>query len=328
MTSLESGTVVASSTLVAPRLLLQEAYGELTQVLEEERIKRDEPLSNHTYVQVGGKADIAVFPSSFRQVREAILVAQHFGLPHWIMGNGSNLLVRDGGVRGLVIILTGLGEIRQAGEGLIAQGGAMVVDLARYALENHLSGLEFACGIPGTIGGGVRMNAGAYGGQLSDVLQWVRILTAEGEERVLEPSQLGLSYRESAVAREGWIVLEAAFTLRLEDKEVIQARMDDFTWRRQSKQPLEYPSCGSIFKRPPHDYAGRLIQAAGLQGLRVGGAEVSTKHAGFIVNVDQATATDFLSLIGQVQAAVKKKHGVLLELEVQVIGDKPSGQSP
>lgn len=314
--ALKSASVSVTSPEVPPRV-----FSQLLTVFSPEQVKRDEPLSAHTYVQVGGKADIAVFPSNYRQVREAVLLAKHFGLAHWVIGNGSNQLVRDGGVRGLAIILTRLSGIRRADHVIIAQGGASVIRLSQFARQNQLSRLEFACGIPATVGGGVRMNAGAYGGQMSDVLESVRVLTEDGEETILGKADLGLTYRDSAIGTSGWIVLEAAFGLVSDAGEAIQARMDDFTLKRRSKQPLEYPSCGSVFKRPPHDYAGRLIQAAGLQGLRIGGAEVSTKHAGFIVNVDHASASDYLALIHRVQAVVKRKYDVALELEVTVIGD-------
>lgn len=301
--------------------VLNRVYCALLQVLQPEQVKRAELMSRHTYVQLGGKADIAVFPETYSQVQACIRCATRFEIPYIVLGNGSNLIIRDGGIRALVIAMPGLSRIWRTNECVVAQGGATVIQLARYALENHLKGLEFACGIPGTVGGAVYMNAGAYGGEMVDVLESVRVLTNAGELRTLSRDALDLGYRHSSVAVDGLTVLEATYRIVTDDYDAIKARMDDYTQRRMSKQPLEYPSCGSVFKRPPNDYAGRLIAACGLQGTRFGGAQVSTKHAGFIVNVDHATAADYIELIRHIQVVVKDTFGVALETEVQIIGE-------
>ncbi|NMP23660.1 UDP-N-acetylmuramate dehydrogenase [Sulfobacillus harzensis] len=296
-------------------------YRQLTAVLNPEQIKIHEPMRVHTYSRIGGPADIAVFPRDYHEVKEALALANRFGVPHWIVGNGSNLLVRDGGVSGMAIILTGLTGVERRDDLLVARAGVPVIALARIALKEQLSGLEFASGIPGSVGGAVRMNAGAYGGQMSDILESAVVLTMQGDVSQVTKGQLGLVYRDSAIEANDWVVLEGAFRLRPGDHRAIQDCMDDLGRKRRTKQPLEYPSCGSVFKRPPGDYAGRLIQASGLQGMRIGGAQVSTKHAGFIVNVGHASCSDYVDLIRHVQAVVKREQGVELELEVKIVGD-------
>ncbi len=310
-------------TITAPQLL-RRAQGQLLTVFHPSQVKFGEPLSRHTYIKTGGPADIAVFPTDGDQVRAAVLTAKQLGLRHWLLGNGSNILVRDGGLRGLTIILTGLSKMRRIEQTVVAQGGVGVIQLAQFALQHQLRGLEFACGIPGTVGAGIRMNAGAYGGQMSDVLARVRVMDGEGEEHMLSAAALGLTYRDSAVETRGWIVLEALFPLAFDDGKAIQERMDHYTHRRRSKQPLNYPSCGSVFKRPRYGFASQMIEESGLKGVRVGGAQVSTKHAGFIVNLGGASTSDYLALIHLVRTTVQKQHGVELELEVKVIGDELS----
>lgn len=305
----------------SPRDSRGPVYAKLLEVLDPRQITRNEPLSRHTYIQVGGKADIVVFPTNYKQAQWVVQCATQLAVPYFVMGNGSNLLIEDGGVRGIVIVLTGVNRIWRSGNTVVAQCGTPVIELAKFALRNQLHGLEFASGIPGTVGGSICMNAGAYGGQMSDVLERVVVLTNEGKYEFLTKEQLGLTYRNSVVANEEWMVLAASYRLIPGRYDKIKTKMDELTVQRASKQPLEYPSCGSVFKRPHNDYAGRLIQASGLQGLRMGGAQVSTKHAGFIINVDHARASDYIALIHHIQAVVKCRQGVELETEVKIIGE-------
>ncbi|WP_027723851.1 UDP-N-acetylmuramate dehydrogenase [Tuberibacillus calidus] len=298
-----------------------EIYGELTKLIDEHKILQDEPLKPHVYTRIGGKADFLVFPSNFEEVQHLVKFSLAHHIPYTILGNGSNLIIRDGGIRGIVINLTDLTDMRLEGEKIIAQCGAAIIDVSRFALKHSLTGLEFACGIPGTVGGAVYMNAGAYGGELKDVLESALILDNQGEMKRLRNDELEFSYRNSLVAQKGYLVLEAVFALTKGDSRAIKEKMDDLTFRRESKQPLEYPSCGSVFKRPPGYFAGKLIQDSGLQGTRIGGAQVSTKHAGFIVNIADATASDYISLIRHVQKTVKEKFNVDLETEVKIIGE-------
>lgn len=294
---------------------------QLLKIIPAERFKQDEPLSAHTYTKLGGKADYFVAPHTYEEVQAVLELAHRENVPFMILGFGSNLIVRDGGLRGIVLNLNELNTIRRDGNQIIAQAGAAIIDVSRQALAEELSGLEFACGIPGTVGGAVYMNAGAYGGETKDVIASAVVLTSDGELLTLSKEELELDYRMSRVSKEGLIVLEATFELDPLGYESIKSVMDDLTYKRESKQPLEYPSCGSVFKRPPGYFAGKLIQDCGLQGMRIGGAEVSLKHAGFIVNVDKATASEYISLIRHVQTTVKQKFEIDLEPEVKIIGE-------
>ncbi|STO09360.1 MULTISPECIES: UDP-N-acetylmuramate dehydrogenase [Exiguobacterium] len=294
---------------------------QLVTIIPADRVKQDEPLSAHTYTKLGGNADYFVAPHTYEEVQAVLELAHREQVPFMILGFGSNLIVRDGGLRGIVLNLNELKTIRREGDRVIAQAGAAIIDVSRQALTEELSGLEFACGIPGTVGGAVYMNAGAYGGETKDVILSAVVLTPAGELLTLTKDELELDYRTSRIATEGLIVLEATFELEPLPYEAIKAVMDDLTYKRESKQPLEYPSCGSVFKRPPGYFAGKLIQDCGLQGKRIGGAEVSLKHAGFIVNIADATATEYISLIRHVQATVKEKFHVELEPEVKIIGE-------
>ena len=242
-------------------------------------------------------------------------------MPVLLLGNGSNLLVRDGGFRGLAIRLgKGFSSIERKDNCLYAQAGALLSTLARQALEASLTGLEFAQGIPGSVGGGVYMNAGAYGGELGQTVDFVRVLDG-GNVRDLPGAEMNFSYRHTRAMEEQWIILGAQFRLTPGDPKEIEAAMRDFAARRKEKQPLEYPSAGSFFKRPTGHFAGALIEGAGLKGLTVGGAQVSEKHAGFLINIGGATASDFLELMRQVQARVMEKYGVTLEPEVRIVGE-------
>ena len=239
-----------------------------------------------------------------------------------VLGNASNLIVQDGGIRGVVIMLTEMKQIHVKGTMVIAEAGASLIDTTYAALAESLTGFEFACGIPGSVGGAVYMNAGAYGGEIKYVFAEVDLLLEDGTLKTLTKDEMVFSYRHSKVQELRAIVLEARFSLQTGDYEAIKARMDELTELRQSKQPLEYPSCGSVFKRPVGHYTGQLIQQAGLQGLKWGGAQVSEKHAGFIVNIDHATATDYIELIAHIQEVIKEKFDVSLETEVRIIGEK------
>jgi UDP-N-acetylmuramate dehydrogenase len=285
-------------------------------------VKFDEPLSRYTYTKVGGPADFLAFPSTVEDLAELIALARQTETPITVLGNASNLIVRDGGIRGLVILLDKLNKINVAGYVLEAQAGAKLMDTTRVAQENSLTGFEFACGIPGSIGGAVFMNAGAYNGEISHVLSSCKVIDQEGNIRVLTRDEMKFGYRYSVVRGENLIVLSAKFELNAGDPEQIKSEMERLTFLRESKQPLEYPSCGSVFKRPPGQFAGRLIQEAGMQGVQIGGVQVSEKHAGFMVNIDHGTAEDYENLIAYVIEKVKEHSGFELEAEVRIIGEK------
>ena len=294
---------------------------DLQQLIDPNHIKVDEVLKNHTYTKLGGKADFFLMPSKVEEVQAIVKYAKSNHVPFTLLGNGSNVIVRDGGIRGIVLSLKKFENIRREGNKVIAESGARIIDASRFALEEELTGLEFACGIPGTVGGALYMNAGAYGGEIKDCLESALVVTKDGEALRLPAEAFDLSYRTSNIPTKGLIVMEATFQLQPGKHKDIKAIMDDLTFKRESKQPLEYPSCGSVFKRPPGYFAGKLIQDSDLQGKGVGGAEVSTKHAGFIVNKDNATATEYIEVIEMVQRTVKEKFGVELEREVRILGE-------
>ncbi|SIS43570.1 UDP-N-acetylmuramate dehydrogenase [Salimicrobium flavidum] len=298
-----------------------EIYSALKDIVKPEYVKMDEPLKDHLYTKLGGNADFFVMPTTFKEVQEVVKFTNSIGIRHTLLGNGSNLIIKDGGIRGVIMNLKYLNDISSEGETLVAQSGARIIDASRYSLEQNLSGLEFACGIPGTVGGALYMNAGAYGGEIKDVLDYAYVVDKHGNLVKRNARELDLDYRSSNIPDNGDIVVEATFHLKPGKYEDIKAVVDDLTWRRESKQPLEYPSCGSVFKRPPGHFAGKLIQDSKLQGTNIGGAEVSTKHAGFIVNKDNATTTDYIAVIEHVQKTVKENSGVDLEREVRIIGE-------
>ena len=290
-------------------------------IARSDQILIDEPMSRHTTFKVGGPADVMFLPESEDQVVAAIEAAKAEGVPIQVIGNGSNLLVRDGGIRGLVIALgEGMAAIARAGNVITAWAGASLARVAAYAQAAGLAGLEFASGIPGTLGGGCAMNAGAYGGQLSDVLIDAQVYL-DGAVRTLSKDEMQMGYRTTRPLREGGIVLSARFALTPDDPEAILARMRDLNARRRDKQPLNFPSAGSTFKRPEGYFAGSLIEQAGLKGRSVSGAQVSEKHAGFIVKTGEATASDIIELIHIVQDEVRAHSGVTLEPEVRIIGE-------
>lgn len=282
-------------------------------------IRFDERLANHTFIQTGGIADIYIMPATVEEVRHITRFAFTKKIPLTILGYGTNIIIRDRRIRGIVMNLSNLNKIEVMKNVIKAYSGSSIIDVSKAALEHNLSGLEFACGIPGSVGGAVLMNAGAYGGEISFALTSVKVLSMSGDIHILDKSELQFGYRSSIIQREKYIVLEATFQLENGDQDHIQSIMRKNTIARETKQPLEYPSCGSVFKRPFNQFAGKLISECGLQGYRVGGAQVSVKHAGFIVNVDKATSTDYLILIRHIQKTVKKKFNIDLETEVVII---------
>lgn len=300
----------------------QQWFDELKEEIKQGILKIDEPLCNYTMTQLGGSADLLVIPATIEETETAVRYADRNEIPLLLLGNGSNMVVRDGGVRGIVLHLSMLNEIRIDGTSLHAQGGAHIIDVSKRAAAESLTGLEFACGIPGSVGGAMAMNAGAYGGEIKDVVVQVTVLTKKGEQLVLTKDELGLGYRQSVITKKGYYVLSADFNLEMGDQEAIDAKVADLTYQRESRQPLEFPSAGSVFKRPPGYFAGKLIQDCGMQGKGFGGAEVSMKHAGFIVNKNKATASDYIQTIEMVKAEVKKEFGVELELEVKIVGEE------
>lgn len=243
-------------------------------------------------------------------------------IPWIVLGNASNLIVRDGGIRGVVIMLSEMNQIVVDGTSLIVDAGAKLIDTTYVALHESLTGFEFACGIPGSVGGAVFMNAGAYDGEIQDVFASCDVLLANGQIVTYTKEEMEFAYRHSKLQEQKMIILSSRFDLAKGDQEQIKKRMDELTELRQLKQPLEYPSCGSVFKRPVGHFTGKLIQDAGLQGLKWGGAQISEKHAGFIVNVDQATATDYVELIAHIQQVIKETFDVTLETEVRIIGEE------
>ena len=276
----------------------------------------------HTTFRVGGPARFFVVPETSQQLRQVVRCCQEEEVAYYIIGNGSNLLVSDQGYEGVVIqIFREMNRIEVQGDKIKAQAGALLSAVAARALEAGLAGFEFAAGIPGTLGGACVMNAGAYGGEMKDVLKEVQVLTRQGEIITLQKEQLEMGYRTSRIAREQYIVLEAALELKRGKASVIREKMEDLKERRVTKQPLEYPSAGSTFKRPEGYFAGKLIQDAGLRGFRIGGAQVSEKHCGFVINRDQATATEISQLIREIQMRVKENSGVELEPEVKRLGE-------
>lgn len=300
----------------------QNFYDKLNNVIAKDSILTDEPMSRHTTFRVGGPADFFVTPKAKEEVRDVIRICKEAGMPYYIIGNGSNLLVSDAGYRGVIVqIYKEMNEVKVEGDLVKAQAGALLSGIAAKALGAELSGFEFASGIPGTIGGACVMNAGAYGGEMKDVLESVTVLTGEGKIIELGRNELELGYRTSVIAKKGYIVLGAVLKLERGDGEKIKTYMDELKEKRVTKQPLEYPSAGSTFKRPEGYFAGKLIQDAGLRGYQVGGAQVSEKHCGFVINKGDATARDVRQLISDVQKKVYEEFHVQIEPEVKMIGE-------
>lgn len=283
--------------------------------------KLNEPLSKYTFTKTGGPADVLAFPKTHEELVEIVDTARVNKVPITIIGNASNLIIKDGGIRGIVIILPNFHKIEVSETKVTAEAGATIINTTIAAQKAGLTGLEFAAGIPGSVGGAVFMNAGAYGGEIKDVFESAEVLLPDGHITTLTHEDMKFGYRHSTVQDDGGIVISATFALKRGNKATIQEEMDRLNELRRSKQPLEYPSCGSVFKRPKGHFTGPLIIKAGLQGHMVGGAQVSMKHAGFIVNIKHATATDYLNLIHLIQKTVKEKFDVELHTEVRIIGE-------
>ena len=302
---------------------MEEKFEEkLRNCLDKGTVLKDEMMKKHITFRVGGPADYFVVPKTVKEVCDVVNLCRNDNIPYYIIGNGSNLLVGDKGYRGVVIQMFKELSTLEVNENRIkAQAGCRLSQIANEALKAGLGGFEFAAGIPGTLGGAVIMNAGAYGGEMKDVLDNVTVLTKDGKVEILKKEELGLGYRRSRIADDGDIVLEAEIVLREKEQDEIKAVMDDLRERRVSKQPLEYPSAGSTFKRPEGYFAGKLIQDAGLRGFSVGGAQVSEKHCGFVINKGEATAEDIIHLIHSVTEKVKEDTGITLEPEVKCLGE-------
>ncbi len=291
-------------------------------IVGNDNVSVDEPMKKHTTFRIGGPADYYVTPHSGEEATQVIKACREWKLPFYILGNGSNLLVSDKGFRGVIIqMFKNYSEVSVDGVCVTARAGALLSKIAKTALENNLTGLEFAAGIPGTLGGAVVMNAGAYGGEMKDVLEEVGVLSGEGEILRLKREELDLGYRTSVIARKGYIVLEAKMRLQEGKREAIASRMEKLKEKRVSKQPLELPSAGSTFKRPEGNFAGKLIMEAGLRGFSVGDAQVSEKHCGFVVNKGGATALQVRELMQEVIRRVEETSGVTLEPEVKMLGE-------
>ena len=302
--------------------MMQKLIEALREAAGAQCILEQESMKKHTTFRIGGPADIFAVPDTIEKAAKIIGICREQKVPFYVIGNGSNLLVSDQGYRGVVVqVYKNLSAIEIEGDIITAQAGAMLSVIAKKAMAASLTGFEFASGIPGTVGGAAVMNAGAYGGEMKQVLTEVTVLTREGELRRIPSEELKLGYRYSVIPEKGWIVLEAKLKLHRGDYDMIKARMDELKEKRVEKQPLELPSAGSTFKRPEGYFAGKLIMDAGLRGFSVGGAQVSEKHCGFVVNTGEATAKDVRDLIREVSRQVKTKFGVELEPEVKMLGE-------
>lgn len=300
---------------------LEVLHEELSQLLGNDELFWNEPLKDHTTFKIGGPADLFIMPRTLDELSETMQRIAKADVPLTILGSGSNVLVLDGGIQGVVVSLCHLKERLQCeGQSLLISAGFMLKDVSEFAYKNSLTGLEFAIGIPGTLGGAVFMNAGAYGGEMSQIVSKVRAVSLDGRINEYTLEELAFAYRHSRFHESHEIVAEVEMTLQPGEAQAILDTMNDLTERRMSKQPLEYASAGSTFKRPTGYYAGTLIEETGLKGLSCGDAEVSKKHAGFVVNKGTATASDVLTVIREVQQRVEQAHGVVLEPEVRIIG--------
>jgi UDP-N-acetylmuramate dehydrogenase len=303
------------------RYMREEIFKKFQKILGEDQVICGEPMSRHTTFRIGGPADYFLTPAGAEEIRDVIAYCREVELPYFILGNGSNLLVSDEGFRGAVIQVDHrMQEITVEGRAIRAQAGVLLSKAAAVARDHSLTGLEFASGIPGTLGGGVSMNAGAYGGELKDVLVRVRVVDRDLQIRDIEAGDLDLGYRHSRIQDEEMVVTDVTLELLEDRMEEISSRMNELREARTSKQPLEFPSAGSTFKRPEGYFAGKLIMDAGLKGFRVGDAQVSEKHCGFVINRGAATAKDVCTLIKSVQEKIREKDGVLLEPEIRFLG--------
>ena len=292
------------------------------ELLGKDKVLFEEPMSSHTTFRIGGPAEVFLMPESYEQIRSALALCREEGLPYFVLGNGSNLLVSDSGYRGVIIQMDrNMGDIELKGTEIRACAGALLSSVAAAARKASLTGFEFAGGIPGTLGGAVVMNAGAYGGEMKDVLREVTVMTKEGDIRVIPSDRLELGYRTSIIKKAGYLVLEAVISLEKGDPQAIQEKTKELASKRTEKQPLDYPSAGSTFKRPEGYFAGKLIMDSGLRGFHVGGAQVSEKHCGFVINTGGATAKDVKELMDHVIRTVKENYNITLEPEVKFLGE-------
>ena len=298
-------------------------YKQFLNIMNEENILVDEEMKKHTSFKIGGPADFLLLPQNIEEIQEIIKICQVQGIPYFVMGNGSNLLVRDKGMRCVVIkIADNFSDVFISGTSVIAKSGILLSTLSKKVLNKSLKGLEFASGIPGTLGGAVTMNAGAYDGEMKDVVKSCKVLDEKGNIIELSFEELELGYRSSIIQTNHYIVLEVRLELENGNYDEIKGNIDEFTKRRTTKQPLHLPSAGSTFKRPKGYFTGKLIQDANLKGAKIGGAQVSELHSGFIVNVDNASAKDVLDLINHIQKTIMDKFGVELHPEVRVVGEE------
>lgn len=295
-------------------------FEKLKSIVGEDYIRQNESMAKHCTFRCGGEAEIYIVPGTVEELVQVIAACKESDYPYMVIGNGSNILVRDEGYKGAIIEINNrISSIDVIGEDIVADAGAKLSAVAIAAYENDLAGFEFAHGIPGNVGGAVVMNAGAYGGEMKDVIKWVKVLNDNNEVEKIEAEDLELGYRTSVIAKKGMVVLQMCIGLQIGSAGEIGEMMQILMEKRRFKQPLEYPSAGSTFKRPEGYFAGKLIEDAGLRGYRVGGAMVSEKHCGFVINYDNAAATDILKLIRDVQDKVKEHSGVTLEPEVKII---------
>ncbi|MFT8458716.1 MAG: UDP-N-acetylmuramate dehydrogenase [Liquorilactobacillus ghanensis] len=299
---------------------MNKKVSELIKRLPQITLLQDEPLSKYSNTRTGGPADVLAFPNNSQELIELVNQAAQLQLPLTILGNASNLIVKDGGIEGLVVILRNLNQITCHENKITAEAGAALIAVTETACQQGLTGLEFAAGIPGSVGGAVFMNAGAYEGEISQVVEEVTVIDRQGNLKHYKNHDLNFNYRHSRIQVEGDLILTATFALRPGKRQLIREKMNELNFQRAAKQPLEYPSCGSVFQRPKGYYTGKLIHDAGLQGFRVGDAQISLKHAGFIINLGQATAKDYLAVIKHVQQVIWEKFQVKLETEVRIIG--------
>jgi len=307
-----------------PSKISSEVVRQLRELLPDTVVLENEPMARHTSFRIGGPADVLLLPHTVTDLRRIVALAHEEALPFTAIGNGSNLLVKDGGLRGIVLkVAENLSSVEFTGTHGYAQSGALLAVVSRQAAVIGLGGLEFACGIPGTIGGGVMMNAGAYGGEMKNVVTQVTVVNEAGDLRILSAEECEFGYRRSIIQRQPWIVADIEMELQRDEAERVLAQVSYNQYLRESMQPLSYPSAGSVFKRPPGKYVGPMIQQLGLKGYRIGGAQISEKHAGFIVNGGEAKAADVLALIQHIREQVQANFDVWLETEVRVIGEDP-----
>ena len=291
-------------------------------VLQSSEVLYNEPLRNYSFTKTGGNAEILVKINNEKDLQNVIAYSNENNIELTILGNGSNVLISDSGIQGIVALTSDMNDIELLeGDVISCYAGLTLKELTDFCIENSLTNLEFSCGIPGSVGGAIFMNAGAYGGEMKEVVQKVEVFTKNGEKKIYTNEQMEFSYRHSAIQETKEIISRVYFQMKKGNKEEIVSKVEELNKMRSDKQPLECPSCGSVFKRPEGYFAGKLIQDAGLQGLTVGGAQVSKKHAGFMVNINSATCEDYKNLIKEVQKKVLEDSGVELECEVKILGE-------